>query len=106
MVEAHDQVKGKRTKPPDERTSKRLRPPFLAPFPQDNLTLEEARRTMWTCYILDVYESSSVGWPSTLNEAQLRLYLPCAETNFNNGTLSNHSNIEFWPENIFGTPNP
>ena len=94
-----------RSRGPDERAAKRLRPPFIEALSNGNdwVALEEVRRTMWTCYILEVFESASVGWPAVFDEQIVRVLLPCSECVFETGACGPHTNVPFWPDNAFAS---
>ncbi|BGP01956.1 hypothetical protein RTG_02290 [Rhodotorula toruloides ATCC 204091] len=84
---------------------KRLRPPALHPLPRDPVLLEECRRTMCTVYILDRFESATVGWPSAIAESDVRILLPCADELFESGLCDaeGRDNPLFWPADDLGT---
>ncbi|EMS22598.1 hypothetical protein NBRC10512_000726 [Rhodotorula toruloides] len=86
-------------------SSKRLRPPALHPLPRDPVLLEECRRTMCTVYILDRFESATVGWPSAIAESDVRILLPCADELFESGLCDadGRDNPLFWPADDLGT---
>ncbi|GAA6012295.1 hypothetical protein JCM10207_002792 [Rhodosporidiobolus poonsookiae] len=82
-----------------EMLDKRLRPPALHQLPRDGVLLEECRRTMCTIFILDRFESATVGWPSAIAEGDIRVLLPCADTLFDAGTVDpdGNDNPLWWP---------
>ncbi|GAA6046924.1 hypothetical protein JCM3770_003432 [Rhodotorula araucariae] len=84
---------------------KRLRPPALHPLPTDAVLLEECRRTMCTVYVLDRFESATVGWPAAIAEGDVRVLLPCADELFEQGTCSatGSDNPLWWPADEVGT---
>ena len=84
---------------------KRLRPPALHPLPTDPVLLEECRRTMCTVYVLDRFESATVGWPAAIAEGDVRVLLPCADELFEQGTCDadGRDNPLWWPADEMGT---
>ncbi|KAF2464245.1 uncharacterized protein BDR25DRAFT_381369, partial [Lindgomyces ingoldianus] len=51
--------------------------------PSADVTLKESRRRlMWACYMVDVWAGSGVDQLTLLNEADIKLQLPCNERNF------------------------
>ncbi|BGP42162.1 hypothetical protein JCM10449v2_006167 [Rhodotorula kratochvilovae] len=84
---------------------KRLRPPALHPLPTDAVLLEECRRTMCTVYVLDRFESATVGWPAAIAEGDVRVLLPCTDELFEQGTCSatGSDNPLWWPADEIGT---
>jgi hypothetical protein len=42
--------------------------------------LEERRRVFWAVFVQDRYQSLGSGWPSIIDERDVRLFLPCGET--------------------------
>ncbi|GAA5840658.1 hypothetical protein JCM9279_007392 [Rhodotorula babjevae] len=84
---------------------KRLRPPALHPLPTDPVLLEECRRTMCTVYVLDRFESATVGWPAAIAEGDVRVLLPCADELFDRGTCDadGRDNPLWWPADEMGT---
>lgn len=84
---------------------KRLRPPALHPLPTDPVLLEECRRTMCTVYVLDRFESATVGWPAAIAEGDVRVLLPCADELFEQGTCDadGRNNPLWWPADEMGT---
>jgi hypothetical protein len=46
-------------------------PPSLAP-PKDWAELEERRRTWWVLYCSDRFVSGTAGWPTLINEKDVR----------------------------------
>ncbi|BGP33989.1 hypothetical protein JCM10296v2_005804 [Rhodotorula toruloides] len=84
---------------------KRLRPPALHPLPRDPVLLEECRRTMCTVYILDRFESATVGWPAAIAESDVRILLPCVDELFESGLCDadGRDNPLFWPADDLGT---
>ncbi|GAA5973447.1 hypothetical protein JCM11641_006466 [Rhodosporidiobolus odoratus] len=78
---------------------KRLTPPALHALPRDGVLLEECRRTMCAVFVLDRFESATVGWPASISEGELRLLLPCSDALFEAGTVDSdgEDNPLWWP---------
>ena len=88
-----------------QMAEKRLRPPALHPLPDDAVLLEECRRTMCTVYVLDRFESATVGWPAAIAETDVRVLLPCPDDQFENGRCERdgRNNPLWWPSDGAGT---
>ncbi|GAA5985860.1 hypothetical protein JCM10908_006308 [Rhodotorula pacifica] len=88
-----------------QMVEKRLRPPALHPLPDDAVLLEECRRTMCAVYVLDRFESATVGWPSAIAETDVRVLLPCPDDQFENGRCERdgRNNPLWWPSDGAGT---
>lgn len=57
------------------------------PVNRDGITpsttyMEVRRRLMWACYILDAWTGSGVDQLTLLHESDIKIQLPCSETNF------------------------
>jgi len=70
---------------PKARQSEVLRPATIQPYPTDPIRREEYRRTFWAVFIMDKFESATVGWRSIVDESYLRVLLPCDERSFELG---------------------
>lgn len=83
------------------RQTEVLRPAHIQPYPQDSVRREEYRRTFWSVFIMDKFESSTVGWRSIVDEAYLRVLLPCDEASFDRGDCDRSKpgkpSITAWP---------
>lgn len=88
-----------------QMVEKRLRPPALHPLPDDAVLLEECRRTMCAVYVLDRFESATVGWPAAIAETDVRVLLPCPDDQFENGRCERdgRNNPLWWPSDGAGT---
>lgn len=88
-----------------QMVEKRLRPPALHPLPDDAVLLEECRRTMCAVYVLDRFESATVGWPAAIAETDVRVLLPCPDDQFENGRCERDGrhNPLWWPSDGAGT---
>lgn len=88
-----------------QMNEKRLRPPALHPLPDDPVLLEECRRTMCAVYVLDRFEAATVGWPAAISEMDVRVLLPCADHDFENGLCEadGRNNPLWWPADGAGT---
>ncbi|GAA5874387.1 hypothetical protein JCM3774_005023 [Rhodotorula dairenensis] len=88
-----------------QMVEKRLRPPALHPLPEDAVLLEECRRTMCAVYVLDRFESATVGWPAAIAEIDVRVLLPCPDDQFENGRCERDGrhNPLWWPSDGAGT---
>lgn len=88
-----------------QMNEKRLRPPALHPLPDDPVLLEECRRTMCAVYVLDRFESATVGWPAAIAETDVRVLLPCADELFETGRCEQDGrhNPLWWPVDGAGT---
>lgn len=79
------------------------RPPALHALPTDPLLLEECRRTMCTVFILDRFESASVGWPPAIAEVDIRVLLPCEDRLYDLGVCALGDNPLWWPPSDLGS---
>lgn len=53
---------------------------------------------MWAVLIFDRLESASVGWSVAVDEAAMRLLLPCSDDVFEAGLCGPTANLPAWPE--------
>ena len=87
--------------PTGTRHTEVLRPAHIQPYPTDPVRREEYRRSFWAVFILDKFESATVGWRSIVDEAYLRVLLPCDELSFESGncdrTAPGSINLTTWP---------
>ena len=57
---------------------------------------------MCTVFVLDRFESASVGWPPAIAEVDIRLLLPCEDRLYENGLCAPGDNPLWWPSSIEG----
>ncbi|KAK0659542.1 putative transcriptional regulatory protein [Lasiodiplodia hormozganensis] len=53
---------------------------------EDFVAAETARRTIWTCFIMDQFLSCGNGRPASIRAEELQIQLPCSEDDFHFGS--------------------